>query len=64
VIGGVFLAKREGVPDPGERDELTGERLYSPSNLERLPPPVTAEPVSSASTSSAKAEPDAGGAAA
>jgi NADH:ubiquinone oxidoreductase subunit 6 (subunit J) len=64
VIGGVFLAKREGVPDPGERDAETGERLYSPANLERLPRPVTAEPAT-ASQSAAQAEQaaDAGGAA-
>jgi hypothetical protein len=30
VIGGVFLAKREDEPDPGERETTTLERIRPP----------------------------------
>lgn len=44
VIGGVFLAKREDLPDPGDRErpELTSRRR--PSILEQTPPPRTPVP--------------------
>ncbi|CAN5213300.1 NADH-quinone oxidoreductase subunit J [soil metagenome] len=44
VIGGVFLAKREDQPDPGDRErpELTSRRR--PSILEQTPPPRTPVP--------------------
>jgi len=44
VIGGVFLAKREDQPDPGdhERPELTSRRR--PSILEKAPPARTPSP--------------------
>jgi NADH:ubiquinone oxidoreductase subunit 6 (subunit J) len=35
VIGGVFLAKREDAPDPGDRSQPDLERLRRPSELER-----------------------------
>ncbi len=40
VIGGVFLAKREGLTDPGERETATFQQLRPTSNLERLPRPA------------------------
>jgi NADH:ubiquinone oxidoreductase subunit 6 (subunit J) len=44
VIGGVFLAKREDQPDPGDRErpELTSRRR--PSILEKAPPARTPSP--------------------
>jgi NADH:ubiquinone oxidoreductase subunit 6 (subunit J) len=39
VIGGIFLAKREGVADPGDRSITGFQPLRPTSNLERLPNP-------------------------
>jgi NADH:ubiquinone oxidoreductase subunit 6 (subunit J) len=44
VIGGVFLAKREDAPDPGEREGSTLERIRHP-----VSPPTASEEVSAAS---------------
>jgi len=52
VIGGVFLAKREVSPDPGEPETATLERLRSPIDLTANAPAAS---IASASTASATA---------
>jgi NAD(P)H-quinone oxidoreductase subunit 6 len=52
VIGGVFLAKREISPDPGERETATLERLRSPIDV-TAGAPARASTSASTSTSSA-----------
>lgn len=58
VIGGVFLAKREDVPDPGtrERPELTSRRR--PATLQPIPAPgAPVQPATEASYSSEQERP-------
>ena len=58
VIGGVFLAKRELSPDPGERETATLERLRAPIDVTAAvaPVPVTTATSSSASATTAAAD--------
>jgi NAD(P)H-quinone oxidoreductase subunit 6 len=58
VIGGVFLAKREVSPDPGERETATLERLRAPIDVTAATPatPMTAASASATSNATPAAE--------